>query len=148
MMRSRSRWLAALALGSIVIAPAGSALAAADAPSQATHGRDWLKQRLGLTDDQAAQVKTILKDQAAQGRQLGQSLRQAQAELRQLALGGADDATLQAKREEVQRLVAQGVDLRVEALRKIGPLLTPEQREKLAQLGLEHRGHHRSKQPS
>ena len=61
-------------------------------------------------------------------------MRQAQGELRQLALNGADEAVLQEKTAQIGTLMAQGLQLRVQRLQKIGGILTPEQRAKYAQL--------------
>jgi Spy/CpxP family protein refolding chaperone len=104
-----------------------------------------LQERLGLTDDQVKAIQDIHARQGESRKQLGQALRQAQTDLRQLALnGGADDA-VQAASAEVEKLLGQMVQLRVKALQEMAPHLTPEQREKLAQLGpgayMGRRGH-------
>jgi len=65
--------------------------------------------------------------------QLRKSLREARRSLRDLVFTGADDAAIQAKTAEVQQLVAQGVQMRVEGLRAMSQILTPEQRDKLRQ---------------
>jgi len=66
-----------------------------------------------------------------------------QAELRRLALNGADDATLQAKQAEVQNLLAQSIQRRLDTLKQVGPILNPDQREAFAKM-MERgpRGHH------
>jgi len=110
------------------------------------HGR--FQERLGLTDDQMKLIREIHAKQGESRKQLGQAMRQAQSDLRQLALtGGAEDA-LQAKRSEIQQLSGEMLELRVKALQEMAPILTPEQREKMAQArfgGLRgHRGAPRS----
>ncbi|MBI2493600.1 MAG: hypothetical protein HYV94_16100 [Candidatus Rokubacteria bacterium] len=72
------------------------------------------------------------------------ALVRAQAELRQLALGGAADATVQAKIAEIEQLHRQSLELRVAALREMAPILSEEQRQKLAQMSRRpwHRRHH------
>ena len=73
--------------------------------------------------------------------ELQASLQQAQTELRHLALTSNDNQAIQAKQDEVQRLMAQSVQMRTSTLRQVAPILTPDQREKLAQL-MERGGHH------
>src|SRR5262249_35646176 len=80
---------------------------------------------------------------AADRKQLSQSLRTSQTQLRQLVLNGADPAAIQAKQAEVAQLLTQSVAMRVESLQAIAPILTPDQRAKLAQIWRadDHRGH-------
>jgi len=110
-------------------------------PAHRTHGADRLQQRLGLSDDQAKAVKAAYDKHREEQKQAYMALGAAQADLRKLALNGADTA---AKTAEVQQLLGQTVALRVKVLQEIGPILTPEQRAKFAELGA-HRGmrHHR-----
>lgn len=93
------------------------------------HGMD-----LGLTEDQKKAMQEIHARQREAQKQLFQALQQAQTDLRQLALNGGDEAAIQAKAAEVEKLLGQGVQLRVQALREMAPLLTPEQREKMAKM--------------
>ena len=137
MLRIRSRWLPALILGSTLAttAVAGAADTATPAGPPSGHaGR--LQQALGLTDDQMSSIRQLFAQRAADRKQLSQSLRQAQSELRQLALTGGDPAAIQAKQAEVTQLLSQRVAMRVESLQAIAPILTPDQRAKLAQVGL------------
>ena len=101
------------------------------------------QQWLGLTDDQAQQIKAIRAKNADAWKQIGPALRQAQKDLRQLALTGADQATVQAKETEIQQLMGQMVQLRVKTLQEIAPILTDEQKQKLAQAPMGPRRHHR-----
>jgi len=135
-----------------VTALVGSTAALAAEPQQA-HARHhaWeerLQQRLGLTDQQVQAIREIRARDAEARKQYWLQMRQAQAELRRLVLIEADQASITAKQEEVQQLVAAGVERRVKMLQAITPVLTPEQREALAQLA-EQRGryHHRSPKP-
>ncbi|MBI3636478.1 MAG: periplasmic heavy metal sensor [Candidatus Rokubacteria bacterium] len=149
MIRIGSRWFAPLVLGAVALGPVTFAVAA-DAPAAPTeappHG-NWLQQRLGLSDDQAQQIRAIYAEQRQASRQIYRSLGQARSELRKLALNGADDATLTAKRAEVEQLLGQSLGLQVESLKKIAPILTPEQREKFAALR-PGGGHHRRPRPA
>ena len=61
-------------------------------------------------------------------------MRQAQTDLRRLALNSTDPTAIQQKEAEVAGLLAQGVQLRVRHLQEIAPLLTPEQRDGFAEL--------------
>jgi Spy/CpxP family protein refolding chaperone len=128
-----------------------TALYAADPPaSDGRHSR-WesrLQQKLGLTDDQLQAFRQLhaARDIEAQ-RQQYRALRAAQTELRRLALNGADDATLAAKQAEIQALLTQQMQQRVSALKQIGPILNPDQREAFAtMMERGHRGHHLKRQ--
>jgi Spy/CpxP family protein refolding chaperone len=140
----------ALALLATVLVAAGAY--AADPSGAATRGPRgaWLQKKLGLSDVQAQQIREIRsRNFAAQG-QTWQTLHQTQVELRRLALSGADDATLNAKQAEVQNLLAQAMQARVNTLKEIGPILTPEQRDayaKLMERGSRGHRHHMKRQP-
>lgn len=146
---TRTSWLRAvtLVLAATLVA---AALAYAAEPPQgdARHGR-WesrLQQQLGLTDQQTQAIREIHGRQSQAWKTHWQTLRQAQAELRRLILTEADEATIQAKQEEVQRLLGETVQMRVNTLKEVTPILTPEQREKyaaLAEQGWRSRHHHR-----
>jgi Spy/CpxP family protein refolding chaperone len=129
-----------------------TALYAADpqtAPDRAKRWETHLQHKLGLTDDQLQALRQVYanRDVEAQ-RQQYRSLRTAQTELRRLALNGADDATLQAKQAEVQTLLAQSMQSRLDTLRQVGPILNPDQREVFAKM-MERgpRGHHQHRGP-
>jgi Spy/CpxP family protein refolding chaperone len=132
MARTRSFWLVAVLIASSVVT---AAVAHAQPPSMGDRMYLRLQQNLGLSDDQVNAIRQIHQGQRDARRQLWQSLRQAQTDLRQLALSGGDAAAIAAKKTEVGQLLAQGVDLRVQTLQQIGPLLTADQRDKLAKLG-------------
>jgi len=132
MPRTRSFWLVAVLIASSVLT---ASVAQAQASPWADRMYSRMQQNLGLTDDQVTAIRQIHQQQREARRQLWQSLRQAQTDLRQLALSGGDAAAIAAKKAQVEQLLAQGVDLRVQALQQIGPLLTAEQRDKLAKLG-------------
>lgn len=131
-----------------LLAGTGVALAqdtkAPAAPMHGGHGMARLQQRLGLSDDQVNAIKAAYQKHRDEQKQAWQALATAQADLRKLALNGADAATIQAKTAEVQQLLGQTVAVRVKVLQEIGPVLTPEQRAKFAEARA-HRGmrHHR-----
>ena len=133
--------VAALILGSVFLGPVSSLMAAEPSPGATHHERGQrFQQWLGLTDDQMTAIREIRQREAPAARQHFQAVRQAQIELRQAVLNGADDATIQAKAANVQNLLAQGVDLRVRRLQEIAPILTPEQRQKLTTASFQGRG--------
>src|SRR5206468_334180 len=109
---------------------AGTGVALAQDTQRPAHGMARLQQRLGLTDDQVTAIRAAFERHRDQQKQAWQALRTAQADLRQLALNGADTS---AKTAEVQQILGQTVALRVQVLQEIGPVLTPEQRAKFAQ---------------
>ena len=119
----------------------GSIATAQDA--QPHNRQDWqqrmlsrLQERLGLSDQQVTAIREVQDRHRDARGQVFKSLRQAQGQLRELALNSTDDAALQQKAAEVQSLMGQSLQLRVQALREIAPILTPEQREKFAQMGI------------
>jgi Spy/CpxP family protein refolding chaperone len=105
------------------------------------------QQHLGLSDDQMTRIRAIKERDRDAHKKVGQALHQASAELRQLALSGADAPAVQRKEAEVQQLLAQMVQLRTKHLQEIGPILTPEQREKMAEMPV-WRGGRRGPNPS
>ena len=129
----------ALLLGSLVTGSVASAQA--PAPPTQQNRQQWqnkmlghLQQKLGLSDDQVNQIRQVQDRHRDARRQIFTSLRQANTELRQLALTGTDDAALQQKTAQVQTLVGQSVALRAQTLKEIAPILTPEQRQAWAQM--------------
>jgi Spy/CpxP family protein refolding chaperone len=120
----------------------GAAYAQGMQPGHRAHGMARMQQRLGLTDDQMTAIRAAYQKHRDEQKQTWQELRTKRAELRKLALDGADASAIEAKTAEVQQLLGQGLAARVKVLQEIGPILTPEQREKLAQAS-PHRGMHR-----
>ncbi len=135
MLRPRSLWIVAALVASSVLTAATVAHAQQPPGPHGDRMFSRLQKNLGLTDDQVNQIRAIFQQQRDARRQLGQSMRQAQTDLRQLVLNGGDANAIAAKKAEVAQLMAQGLDLRTQALQQIGPLLTQEQRDKLAHLG-------------
>jgi len=140
------RWTRALIAGTLALAAGVTTVASAaqSSPAQTQQPLWWesrLKQQLGLNDQQAQALHEVYQRDADAKRQHWQQLHQAQTELRHLALTSNDNQAIQAKQDEVQRLMAQSVQMRTSTLRQVAPILTPDQREKLAQL-MERGGHH------
>ena len=149
MLRPRSLWIVAALVASSVLTAATVTQAQQPPAPQGQRMLSGLQKNLGLTDDQVNQVRTILQQQREARSQLGQSMRQTKTELRQLVLNGGDANAIAAKKAQVAQLMGQGLDLRIQALQQIGPILTQEQRDKLAQLGpaAMWRGHRHHKPP-
>lgn len=150
---TRTSWLRTLMLAlAATLVAATLAQAAEPAGGDARHGRREgpLQQQLGLTDQQAQAIREIYARQSQAWKSHSQALRQAQAELRRLVLIEADQATVQAKLEEVQRLLGETVQMRVNTLKEVAPILTPEQREKYAAMAEKGRRsrHHDRRQSS
>lgn len=140
-MRTRSFKTAVLAALAVVLVATGAYAADPPAPPEPHQRGAWLQKKLGLTDVQAQQIREIRAKDFAGQKQNWQALRQAEGELRRLALSGADTKTLSAKQTEVQSLIAQSMQARVSTLQQIGPILSPEQREAYAKM-LEHGPRH------
>jgi Spy/CpxP family protein refolding chaperone len=143
MLGTRSRTLMALIPGlTLALATVAGAADTATASEALPAHAGRFQRALGLTDDQMNSIRQLFAERAADRKHLSESLQQAQAELRQLALTGGDPAAIQAKQAEVGQLLAESVAMRVESLQAIAPILTPEQRAKLARLDLRtgHRG--------
>jgi len=95
MFRTRSPWLLALILGSTLVAAAPAGAADSTNPATPPSGHtSRFQQALGLTDDQMSAIRQVHAQQAANRKQLRQSLRQAQSDLRQLALNPDQRAKL------------------------------------------------------
>lgn len=150
---TRTSWLRAvmLVLAATLVA-ATLAQAAEPAGGDARHGRreGRLQQQLGLTDQQAQAIREIHARQSQARKTHSQTLRQAQSELSRLVLSEADQAAIQAKLGEVQRLLGETVQMRVNTLKEVTSILTPEQREKYAAMAEQGRRsrHHHQRQPS
>jgi Spy/CpxP family protein refolding chaperone len=136
--------LAIVMLAVTVVSSGTLAWAAADEGRRGEGLAKWsqkFQDHLGLTDDQMTRIREVHERDRDQHRQVGQALHKAQAELRQLALSGADPAAVQRKEAEVHQLMSQMVSMRTKHLQEIGPILTPEQREKMAQMWDGHGRH-------
>lgn len=148
-LRTPFRATLALLAGTLLLAGVAQA---ADTVRQGDRHRGWenrLQQRLGLTEQQTEALREIREREATAMKQHWQTLRQAQAELRRLVLTEADEGAIQSKQAEVQRLLADSVQMRVDRLKELTPILSPEQREQLAELmekpRRSHRGPHRQR---
>jgi periplasmic protein CpxP/Spy len=153
MKTSRSAFVLGLALLAGIAASA-SIVRAQDTPPSTTqpqttapHTRQgWhdrmlsrLQQKLGLTNDQVTALREIGTRHRDARVQVFRALAQAQTQLRQQAVSGADDATLQKTAADIQSLTGQSLQLRVQTLREMAQVLTPEQRQAFAQMNFGRR---------
>jgi Spy/CpxP family protein refolding chaperone len=100
------------------------------------HGRFFqhVAQRLNLTDDQKAQIKTVLRSEKDTLKPMLAQLRAARQNLRAaIQAGDANESTVRAASAKV---AAAEADLAVERMKiygKIAPILTDEQRRQLSE---------------
>jgi hypothetical protein len=142
MNRSRKNALAAVALA---MALATVAVAEQSSAEHSQRRIQWLQTKLGLTADQTKAVQAAYAADQDTRQQLHSQLRQAMVDFRQSALNGADASTLQTKRDAIQQLGGQLLDLSGKELVQIGGVLSPDQRSAFAALkgsrGHEHWHH-------
>ena len=149
MKRSLTTALAAVPLA-LTLATAVMAQSDTSTPSATPgmHGQ-WLKNKLGLSDDQAQKIADIKSSNKDANKQLQSQFRQAMSDARQAALNGdnVDD-----KNAAAAKLFAQILDSRAKELAQIGAVLTPDQRTTFASMSMmkRHGGwhHHRHGTPS
>jgi Spy/CpxP family protein refolding chaperone len=146
MTRAFQMRAAVLALAATMLV---SATAFAHGTGRGPDGRraEGLKQALNLTDEQVQAMREVRARTHATAKQHYQQFGQVRRELRQLIVSGADEAAIQAKQAEVEALLKQGVQMRVDALREIVPILTPEQRQKFAEVVDQHHRSHGRRGP-
>jgi Spy/CpxP family protein refolding chaperone len=145
----RRHVMATLLLTLPLLGPAWAAAEPAPAAGQSGWRHERFQQKLGLTDAQMQTFRDAWARQREAARPVVQALVRAERDLRHLALGGADDATIRGKATEIEGLQAQLLQLRVSALREIGPTLSEEQRKSLGDMAgwRWHRRHRAPAQP-
>lgn len=134
MARIGARWPLVGVLSGLVVLATGAPGAT---PAEAHPGRAplvRLKTELGLSAEQVQAIREVRERGWEARRQTAKALQEARRALRGLVLGGGDEAAVQAKTAEVQRLVAEMVEASVKALQEVAQILTPEQRERLREL--------------
>jgi Spy/CpxP family protein refolding chaperone len=130
-----NKWITltvATALNLVGLMTTPSLAADANAPA---HGRFFqrIAQRLNLTDDQKAQIKTILRSEKDTLKPLLGQLHAARENLRTAIR--ASDANETTVRAAAARVAAVEADLAVERMKiygKIAPILTDEQRQQIS----------------
>ena len=138
MNRLNATWLAATLGAAVILATAAAPVysqTAAPAPGPMRgHRLERMQAALGLTDDQMASIRQFRDGQRDQRRQVYRALHDARLALRELVMSGAPDDQIQAKTAELQTYAAQGMALRIEAMKNLAHILSPEQKEKLKTL--------------
>ncbi len=131
----KNKWITltvATALNIVGLMTTPSLAADANAPA---HGRFFqrIAQRLNLTDDQKAQIKTILRSEKDTLKPLLGQLHSARENLRAaIRASNANETTVRAA---AARAAAVEADLAVERMKiygKIAPILTDEQRQQIS----------------
>ncbi|HEY0548699.1 MAG TPA: Spy/CpxP family protein refolding chaperone [Verrucomicrobiae bacterium] len=89
-----------------------------------------------LTDDQRQQIREFMLGQGTDFRENLQKLAQLRRELQEAALNGkADEQFIKEKTEAIAKLDAEQLRVRTLALVKVAASLTPEQRQKIKEMG-------------
>jgi|ERR1043165_8940941 Spy/CpxP family protein refolding chaperone len=126
---------AGLSVGGVFVVKAHAA--ERNATHRAFHGRllERAKEKLGLTDDQVAKIKSELKGEKDTIKDLISKLHEARAGLREAIQ--ASDANETSVRSASAKVATVEADLAVERLKiygKISPILTSEQLEKVHEI--------------
>jgi len=101
------------------------------------HGKQFFERlavKLGLSEQQKAQAKAILKGSREQAQPLMASLKQERQGLRTLIHSGSDEAAVRAQSAKVAAVQADLAVQRAATARKLMALLTPDQQAKLKDL--------------
>jgi Spy/CpxP family protein refolding chaperone len=93
-----------------------------------------MQAELGLTDAQVQAIRQIHEGQRDARMQLRRSLHEARRTLREMVIDGVEEVTVQQQTAELQQRLGQAVQLRMETLRAVAQVLSPEQRQKLREL--------------
>ncbi len=141
--------------GIATLAVAGAALVVAAQPAGRggrgdgpRHGQGphpaMMKQALGLSDAQAAQLQTLREEERKAGIRRRADIRIARMELDEsLDAATIDEKLVATKVAALDQLQAAALQARVDHRLAVYKLLTPEQRAKMKQLAREHRGRDR-----
>lgn len=141
----------ALSLGALPLMAQGTGTGAGPGPRMAGQGRGGpgpgrggpggpmgilpgLNQ-VGLSEAQRAQVRTILEQERQPGTDPGEKVRQAEQALRAAVLADVPDVqAIESARTALNAAHGAELDRRIELMQKVAQVLTPAQRQQLAQL--------------
>ncbi len=101
---------------------------------------DRMFDQLNLSTEQQQEINSIREQRKASSEGLRQQLRTAMEEMRSLQASNASESELRQHHQKIQQLHQQMGNQRFETALEIREILTPEQREKLAQLKPERNG--------
>ncbi|NES69331.1 MAG: Spy/CpxP family protein refolding chaperone, partial [Okeania sp. SIO2D1] len=104
-------------------------------------GMRWL-QELDLTSEQQERIQAIHEQAKADMESLHQQMQEAREQMTNLMSGNASAEQLRNQQDKIQALHEQLGDKRFETMLAVREILTPEQREQLAQLKEQHRQEH------
>ncbi|HEY9828382.1 MAG TPA: Spy/CpxP family protein refolding chaperone [Stenomitos sp.] len=104
-------------------------------------GKAWMQQ-LNLTTDQQNRIQTIQDQDRANSEGVRQQAKTASERMRSLLSSNASDSELRQQHQQMQGLFQQLSNQRFDTMLKIRQVLTPEQRAKMAQFKMMHRGRH------
>jgi Spy/CpxP family protein refolding chaperone len=96
--------------------------------------REKLIEQLNLSNTQQQQIAAIRQKYQGQMSQAKQNMRAAQQQLRDLMAGNGSEAQIRSKHDEVVKLRQELEQLRFQSMLEMREVLTPEQRNQLAQL--------------
>ena len=99
-----------------------------------------LTEKLDLTNEQSTQIEAIREKYRAANEENYQQLKQAREEMRSLLTSDANPNRLRQQHQEMQSLRQQLGNSRFEAMLEVREILTPEQRQQMADMMAEHRG--------
>jgi Spy/CpxP family protein refolding chaperone len=103
------------------------------------HRLQWLQQ-LDLTPEQSEQIRAIHQQSQEDRDTLYQQLKAAKEDMRSLLSSDATAEELREQHQQLQNLQQQASDRRFETMLQIREVLTPEQRNQMAELMQKHRG--------
>ncbi len=139
-MTTSRRWLAALG-----VLAASSALVLAQGPGRrgmVPWDGPGMRERLGLTDEQAEQLRSERLEAAKERVKIGSQMRVARLELRELMSSPApDEKAVMAKARQIGDLHTRLLEARVTHSLALKKILTPEQQRKLREMRAAERAH-------
>jgi|ERR1700676_1205641 periplasmic protein CpxP/Spy len=102
------------------------------------HGMGFFAKQLNLTDEQRAQMKTIMEQAHTTMKPLRQQSHQIEQQLRQYAMGTYDDGQVQKLAAQKAQIEAQLTVAQTKVHSQLFQLLTPDQQAKAKQMMAEH----------
>jgi Spy/CpxP family protein refolding chaperone len=134
-----SKWLiltvaATLTAGGLIAFKAHAAERTTEPRAWRANLRERIKEKLGLTEDQAGQIKTALAAEKDSIKELLAKLHQARVSLREaIQAPNADEASVRVASAKVATVQADLAVLRLKLYGKLNPILTSDQRDKVQQ---------------
>lgn len=111
----------------------------AQAPERPQRRRSGLFRDLQLSRQQRREIRAIRQQYGTQTREKAQLLRQTRQELKAMITGEAPDAEVRAQFQSLEQLTQETLKLRFENMMAIRTVLTPNQRQQLAEKLAERR---------